>query len=105
MHKSERGMIKWMPFNSVVPNKEVVNSVLKEKNKIDMPSLCEEQKDKIEKQILLKYYAKEKVYISYYFQGRIITTYEKIKKIDPVFHKIYLENHILLFDQIVKVNS
>ncbi len=28
----DRGMIKWMPFNSVVSNKEVLMSIMKEKS-------------------------------------------------------------------------
>ena len=30
----DRGMIKWMPFNSVVSNKEILYSLIKEKEKI-----------------------------------------------------------------------
>ena len=33
----DRGMIKWMPFNSVVSSKEIINSILKNKSKISMP--------------------------------------------------------------------
>ena len=40
----DRGMIKWMPFNSVVSSKEIINSILKDKSKISMPILSEEQK-------------------------------------------------------------
>ena len=37
----DRGMIKWMPFNSVVSSKEIINSILKDKSKISMPILSE----------------------------------------------------------------
>ena len=30
----DRGIIKWMPFNSVVSSKEIINSILKDKSKI-----------------------------------------------------------------------
>lgn len=105
MLKKERGMIKWMPFNSVVPSNDVIKSILIEKSKIKMPVLCEEQKNKIEHDLMLKYYANEKISISYYYQGKILTINERIKKIDSVFHKIYFENHTLLFDQIIKING
>lgn len=104
MHK-ERGMIKWAPFDSVVSNKEVIGSILKEKSKVKMPILCEEQKNTIEQALMFKYYANEKINISYFYQGKILTINERIKKIDSTFHKIYFENHTLLFDQIIKVNS
>ena len=33
----DRGMIKWMPFNSVVSSKEIINSYLEElKNNTDL---------------------------------------------------------------------
>ena len=52
MHNIERGIIKWMPFNSVISSKEVVNSILKEKSKIKMPILSEEQVINIEKTLI-----------------------------------------------------
>ena len=76
MHNIERGIIKWMPFNSVISSKEVVNSILKEKSKIKMPILSEEQ---------------------------IINISGYIKKIDPTYRKIYFENKTILFNQIIKV--
>ena len=49
----DRGMIKWMPFNSVVSSKEIINSILKDKSKISMPILSEEQKDVNEQKLLI----------------------------------------------------
>ena len=40
---------KWNPFNAVAPGGFMVNEVLKEKNKIDMPVLSEDQKMELEK--------------------------------------------------------
>ena len=35
----DRGMIKWMPFNSVVSSKEIINSILIIKSKLSMTIL------------------------------------------------------------------
>ena len=39
----DRGMIKWMPFNSVVSNKEILYSLIKEKEKITKPHISEDE--------------------------------------------------------------
>lgn len=99
----DRGMIKWMPFNSVVSSKEVISSILKEKNKINMPILSEDQKNINEKKLLIAYYSKSKINISYYQNGTINLINSYIKKIDFTYHKIYFENKTILFDQIVSL--
>ena len=100
----DRGMIKWMPFNSVVSSKEIINSILKDKSKISMPILSEEQKDVNEQKLLIAYYSKSKINISYYQNGNINLINSYIKKIDFTYHKIYFENKTNLFDQIVSLN-
>ena len=100
----ERGMIKWMPFNSVVSSKEIINSILKDKSKISMPILSEEQKDVNEQKLLIAYYSKSKINISYYQNGNINLINSHIKKIDFTYHNIYFENKTILFDQIVSLN-
>lgn len=103
MNNFDRGMIKWMPFNSVVPSKQIVNEILKEKNKVKMPNLSNEQKKIIEDKIITAYYENEKINITYYYQGKLLDLEGTIKKIDSIYHKIYFNNKILLFDQIVKI--
>lgn len=99
----DRGMIKWMPFNSVVSSKEVISSILKEKSKINMPILSDEQKNVNEQRLLIAYYSKSKINISYYQNGKINLINSYIKKIDFTYHKIYFENITILFDQIVSL--
>jgi len=103
MHNFDRGMIKWQPFNSVVPSKQIINEILKEKSKITMPNLSEEQMKNIEQKIIAAFYEKEKITLEYYYQGKIYKLTENIKKIDSTYRKIYFNDKILLFDQIVKI--
>ena len=103
MNNFDRGMIKWQPFNAVVPSKQLVNEILKEKNKIKMPNLSEEQRRNIEEKLILAFYENDEVTLDFYYQGKIFKIKEKIKKIDSTYHKIYFNNKVLLFDQIINV--
>ena len=100
----DRGMIKWMPFNSVVSSKEIINSILKDKSKISMPILSEEQKNVNEQKILIDFILHITEFNSYYQNGNINLINSYIKKIDFTYHKIYFENKTILFDQIVSLN-
>ena len=43
----DRGIIKWLPFESLVSSKQVIDSILHEKNKIKKPILSLEQQQEI----------------------------------------------------------
>jgi len=103
MNNFDRGMIKWMPFNSVVPSSQMINEILKEKSKIKMPNLSSDQKELIEQKIIRAFYESEKIKLIYYYQGKLFSLEGNIKKIDSIYHKIHFNNKVLLFDQIVKI--
>ena len=44
----DRGIIKWLPFDSLVNSKSVVESILYEKRKVKKPILSLEQTEEIE---------------------------------------------------------
>lgn len=99
----DRGMIKWAPFNSVISNKEIIRTIQKEKAKVKMPYLSDEQKENIEHLLLEAFYEKRNILIEYYYDGKIIKADGTIKKIDSTFHKIYFNNRCLIFEQILKI--
>lgn len=103
MHNFDRGMIKWQPFDSVIPSKQIVNEILKQKSRIKIPNLSDEQKKIIEDKLILAYYENEEITLDFYYQGKIIQIKETIKKIDSTYRKIYFKNNVLLFDQIIKI--
>lgn len=103
MNNIDRGMIKWMPFNSVISSKQVIQEILLEKNKITMPDLSLEQKDTIQNKIINAFYQKEKVTIVYFYSGKEYYLVDYIKKIDSTYHKIYFNSTILHFEQIINV--
>ena len=100
----DRGMIKWMPFNSLMNGRTVINNLMNEKNKIKMPILSEDEKQELENKIINAYYTKDKIIITYYKNGYLLKNKSYIKKIDYTYKIIYLENNInLLFRQITNI--
>ncbi len=65
----DRGIIKWLPFESLVSNKTVIDSILKEKNKIKKPVLSLEQQQEIEDTLIHAFYEQEKIMVTYYKNG------------------------------------
>ncbi len=101
---NDRGFIKWIPFNSLIEQKKMVENLLQEKQKIKKPILSLEQQDKIEKQIIEAYYEQIEIKLEIYKNGRVFSVTSSISELDIPYHKIILTNHqIILFDQILKI--
>lgn len=101
----DRGMIKWMPFNSVVSTKEVLSSILKEKEKVKKPVMSDDEIKQLEKSIIDAFYMQTTISITYYKGGYTYKYTGKIKKIDSLNKLIYLNNLRLLFNQIIDVTE
>ena len=65
----DRGMIKWAPFNSVVNSKELTKEILKERERIILPTLSEDNYYQIEQMIINAYFTKSTVTIVYFENG------------------------------------
>lgn len=102
---NDRGMIKWQPFNSVISNKTILNSLIKEQERIEKPEMSEEEIITLEKQLIDAFYMQEKLDITYYKNGYLIHIISYIKKIDQVYKIVYLENINLLFNQIISIKE
>lgn len=101
----DRGMIKWQPFNSLINGNEVINSILKEKEKIKKPIISEEEKNEIEAKIIDAYFTQIIVNITYFKNGNLTKVEGRIKKIDQVYKLVYLNELKLLFNQIISIES
>ena len=100
----DRGMIKWMPFNSVINGTSVVNSIEKEKSKIPKPILSEEQTMNIENTILESMINEVPLVFKIYKGGFIKEINGIVINIDSIKQKIYLDNHkYLYFREIISV--
>lgn len=102
---SDRGMIKWMPFDSVSSSKKMVQSILSEKSKVKKPNLSEEQLEELEQKIWEGFHNQIPLRIVYFFRGRYqVKTNLLIIEIQTTQKWIRLEDHsILYFDQILRV--
>ncbi len=98
---SDRKMIKWLPFNSVITGKSVLYDNLKAKAKIPKPKISEDEEKIIENTLIDAYYSQYTVKITYYLNGYLQDTITKIKKIDKFQKLIYLNNTIIYFHQII----
>ncbi len=95
---------KWNPFNAVAPGGYMVNEVLKEKYKIDMPILSDDQKMEIQEKILDAYNNQEIIKIKYFRAGKLYITEGKVEKIDVNNHKIVLNGGFaVFFSQIIEI--
>lgn len=100
----DRGIKKWLPFASLIEQKESINDLLKEKQKIPKPLLSLEQQKEIEDKIIEAYYEQIPATFTIYKNGLFLTVTSFVLDIDTIYKKIILTNHtILLFNQILKV--
>ena len=93
----DRGMIKWQPFDSLISSKEVVNSILVQKNKINKPILSLDQMEDLN----------QKIYESYYNQSLVIIKYFQDNNINQIKGKITTINQttkIILINQSLKLH-
>ena len=79
---TKRECVKWQPFNALIPGSKMVNDVLKEKNKIPMPSLSDDQIADLESHLLEAYYNQNVIKLKFYRNGRYYLKQGRIKKID-----------------------
>ena len=101
----DRGIIKWLPFDSLVNSKSVVESILYEKRKVKKPILSKEQMEEIEEKLIEAFYEQEKITLKIYECGYIESITSTISNIDITYKKIFLEtNDIILFNQIVAIS-
>lgn len=102
---SDRGMLKWAPFDSVVSTKSVIHKLAVEKQKTTMPTLSEEQIENITKTICNAYQLGETIQIKYYKNGYFYLKEGKINYINYQDQSIMLNNNHIYLSQIFKINN
>ena len=78
MKETDRGIIKWQPFNSCFNADTIIKEIETNKNRISFPSLSDDQIANISKTILEAYNLKLIVNIDYYFDGNGYMVTDKI---------------------------
>lgn len=101
---SDRKMIKWQPFNSLMNSKQVVKEIIQDKGKIAMPILLDDQLSILEEKIILAYESGMKVNIKYYKNGYLYLINTNVKSIDKTNRKVFIKNNqYLYFNTIVDI--
>ncbi len=100
----DRGIIKWLPFNSCVSTQEIVADIVQEKAKIKMPTLSDDQLSKIEETIITAYNLHAGINIKYFYGGIVKNDKGIIKNIYRQEKKIYLNNKYIFFKQILSIS-
>jgi len=100
---TDRGIIKWQPFNSCFSVTDIINEIKETRNKEKLPILSEDQLNLIEEKVKDAYNLKLYINICFFYEGNIKTTNGIIEKINIYQKKICLNNKYIYFKQILKI--
>ena len=102
---SDRGMKKWLPFDSLTNTNRMKKELNKNKIKIEKPILSEDQLIKLETEIKEAFFNKDTIKIYYYFNNNILIKTVKIKSIDYNKKQIVLSDNTKLYStQIIRID-
>lgn len=99
----DRGIIKWQPFDSCYSGSKILKDINNEKNREIFPTLSEDQLCILEEKITNAYHLGEFINIEYFYNGKINKLKGKINFINLRNKKIYINENIIYFSQIIKV--
>lgn len=100
----DRGMVKWQPFSAVASGNSMIDEVLNERDKLEMPTLSDDQTMELQEKIFKAFNNQEVVNIKYYKAGKLYVNKGKISNIDVSKLKIVINFEIsVFFSQIIEV--
>jgi len=80
----EIGMIKPTPFASI-PKKFIgIGKIVKKQTKVERPTLAQDEQEIIENKLLCSFLSEEKILITYYRDGHLLTRYVTVTDINPI---------------------
>ena len=101
---NDRGMKKWLPFDSLTNTNKMKHEISKKKIKIEKPILSEDQLNQLEIIIKEAFFNKDLVEIHYYTNNNILTKKVNIISIDYNKKLILLsDNTKLYYKQIINI--
>lgn len=99
----DRGIIKWQPFDSCYSSTKILNDIYNKKNRKIFPILSEDQLFILEEKIIDAYHLNEVISIEYFYNGDILNIKGKINSLDYQNKKLYINNKLIYFKQIIKI--
>lgn len=101
---TDRKMMKYKPFNSVVNVNSLVNDVEKTRNKINKPILSEDDYIEIEYNLIYSFNEGIGIIIQFYKDGYLNEVKDKVISFDRNKKRVILKSNTpIYFNQIVKV--
>lgn len=100
---SDRGMMKWAPYRSLVEQSEFLEKMRMEKNKKPKPMLTQDRIEEINQ--VLSNYKGEVVGITYYHDGYTYLIKTTIKRIDVENRLLILPEGKLKFTDIIRIEN
>lgn len=102
---TNRGMIKWAPFNAVESGNIMVQDVLSKKNILKMPTLSDDQIEVLEHKLIEAHNNGSIVNILYFKEGKYYKKQGIIANIDVNKAKIVLKDgFFVFFSQIIEIS-
>ena len=100
---ANRGMKKWLPFQSLVEQGKYLDQIIYEKNKIDKPQISVEQARKINR--ILSTYNYEVLKMKIYMDGYLYIYNGKIQKIDKTKKIIIFDDFFIPIKNIIDIEE
>ncbi len=95
----DRGMMKWLSYKSLSEQERYLQEMWDKKTTIEKPSISNEKAEEINE--LLLSYSGEKVCLYFYSSGRVKESRGEIKRIDPIYKIIEMNDIRIRFSEIV----
>jgi hypothetical protein len=102
MNGSERGMVKWSPYQSLVEQATSLAKMRHRKNKVDKPIISNEQANEINE--ILTNYNHEAIIAKYWEDGCIYYLEGTVEKIDPFERRILIGGKRISFASLVQIS-
>lgn len=78
-----RKMVKWTPFAAMPEQFAGIREIVKEKTKVERPTLTQDEQERIENMLLCSLVSEEEIMITYYEDGYLLSSYMTVVDIDP----------------------
>ena len=99
MNQDSRGMVKWLPYQSLTPQASILAEMRYEKNKRPRPHIASDRAEEINE--ILVHYASEEVKAQYWEDGYLKDLLGVIKKIDATFRYLILNGKRIDFVNLI----
>ena len=94
-------MVKYAPYQSLTAQADVLARMRTEKRYIEKPLISYDKAEEINRTLIE--YNGEEITLVYWTAGRIERIRGRIRKIDPVFHSIYIDELRLSLPSIIDI--